>query len=350
MAQDAGFTLSTLDVRAADDAVLAALAAHEQAMEREHTPEDPPTPVDERVASWRNSPDFAEIDCWVVRDPVGEIVADAWVEIWHTGANEHALLFNIQVLPEYRRRGLGRALLAETARYAFERGRILFIADTTDRVPAGEAFMRRLGAEPGLPGKQRQLNLQTVDRALLQTWLARGERNAARYELGFWDVPYPEADLADILALHNVTWNSEPRGDLALEDEQITAEHIREFERNSAARGTVRWSGYVRERETGIFAGDTEVFWNPNRPEYVWQGFTGVLPDHQGQGLGRWLKADMLLRILRDRPQARHVRTGNADTNAPMLKINEELGFRLFSATTTWQVTLDKVQAYLNAG
>ncbi len=56
----------------------------------------------------------------------------------------------------------------------------------------------------------------------------------------------------------------------------------------------------------------------------------------------------MMLRILRDRPEARHVRAGNADTNAPMLKINEEMGFRIFSAHITWQVSLEQVEAYLD--
>ena len=41
-------------------------------------------------------------------------------------------------------------------------------------------------------------------------------------------------------------------------------------------------------------AGITEVYWNPNRPRLLWQGFTGVAPTHRGRGLGRWLKAEML--------------------------------------------------------
>jgi GNAT superfamily N-acetyltransferase len=348
--RDAGFTLSSIDVRTADDTALAVLAAHEQVMEEERTPEDPPEPAEVRIAGWRNSPDFAEIACWVVRDRDGAIVTDAWTEIWHTGKNEHAIWFNIQVLPEQRRRGIARALLTEAASYTAQRNRTLLMTETTDRVPSGEAFMRRLDAEPGLPGKQRQLDLAAVNRELAQAWLTRGEQDAARYELGFLIGPYPDADMDSLLALHNVTWNSEPRGELDLEDENITAEQVREMERETAARGTERWTTYVRDRETGILVGDTEVFWNPSRPALVWQGFTGVHPEHQGQGLGRWLKADMLLRILRDRPQARHVRTGNADTNAPMLKINEELGFRLFCTEMMWQVKLDKVQAYLNAG
>ena len=59
------------------------------------------------------------------------------------------------------------------------------------------------------------------------------------------------------------------------------------------------------------------------------------------------LKAAMIDKIRRDRPQVRRIRTDNAGSNAPMLKINRELGFKLYKSSTVWQVELDKVEEFL---
>jgi hypothetical protein len=55
----------------------------------------------------------------------------------------------------------------------------------------------------------------------------------------------------------------------------------------------------------------------------------------------------MLKKVLQERPQVRLIRTGNADSNAAMLKINQELGFKPYTADTLWQVELQKVLDYL---
>ena len=119
------------------------------------------------------------------------------------------------------------------------------------------------------------------------------------------------------------------------------------MEHNLFARGNQRWTYYVVERATGRFAGYSETVWNPNRPELLRQDMTGVFPQYRGKGLGRWLKAAMLDKVLRERPQVKFVRTGNADSNAAMLKINTELGFEPYIAEALWQVELRKVLEYL---
>ena len=74
---------------------------------------------------------------------------------------------------------------------------------------------------------------------------------------------------------------------------------------------------------------------------------TGVSPEFRGRGLGRWLKAAMLDRIVRERPGVKFVRTGNADSNAAMLGINRALGFTPYVSRCVWQLETEKALAYL---
>jgi GNAT superfamily N-acetyltransferase len=165
--------------------------------------------------------------------------------------------------------------------------------------------------------------------------------------MGFWTGPYPEQDIEAIVALIQVM-NTAPREDLEVEDFRPTAEQIRQFEQSMFARGNSRWTAYVREKATGKFAGFTEVLWNPNRPAILQQMDTGVFPEYRNRGLGRWLKAALLDKVLREHPEIEFVRTGNADSNASMLKINSEMGFKPYRSEIVWQVDVEQVEKYLN--
>jgi GNAT superfamily N-acetyltransferase len=104
---------------------------------------------------------------------------------------------------------------------------------------------------------------------------------------------------------------------------------------------------YIRDRSSSRPVAYTEVFWDPGQPELIEQGDTAVLPVWRGRGFAKWLKAAMLQHMRKAKPQARWIRTTNADSNAVMLRINEGLGFKPFTLTTTWQVGLSTVLQYL---
>lgn len=206
--------------------------------------------------------------------------------------------------------------------------------------------MERLGGNRGLATHINQLFLADLDHALLNSWLQIGQKRRAEFELGLWHGPYPEDRLDEIVALHDVM-NQQPYDDLDVEEFHITGEQLRQIEANMAAQGVERWTFYVQERPTGKLAGYTEMMFTPERPAVASQGDTGVFPEYRGRGLGRWLKAVMLEKVLAERPSVQFVRTGNADSNAAMLKINRELGFKPHLSQTIWQIETDKVRAYL---
>lgn len=342
-----GISLRTLNSWNASRAEYAALNQHTNRIRQERLPDDPPIPLEETIQNLQSLPPFVDVSTWAGWAPDrSEMVAHGYIVILRTEENQHLAQFEITVLPEYRRQGLGSRILAPIAEKAEQENRTLLMTSTIDRVPGGEAFMRRIGAKKGLEAHTNQLKIADLDRALVAAWLRRGEANLADFELGLWDGPYPEEMLPQVAELYELA-NQQPLGELEIEDMHVTPEQLRQIEKNNLARGNQRWTFYVVNRESGKFAGYTETVWNPNRPEILRQDMTGVHPTYRGRGLGRWLKAAMLDKVIRERPQVKYVRTGNADSNAAMLKINNELGFKPYMANALWQVELRQVQEYL---
>lgn len=349
-------TKAPIDIRPFDpagatDREYAAMNHHENRAKQERQPEDPPTPLDEMTAIMQNIPPFVSVEKWVVWDHAGtEIVADAEVAIVRMEENTHLAHFGIVVEPDYRRRGTGRELLRRVAEVARREGRRLMMTHTSARISAGEAFMERLGAERGQEMHINRLLLADLDRDVIARWQAAGRESAAGFTMVWRDGPYPDDQIDAIAALTNSTMNTAPRDRLDIEDINITPEHLRQIDRTMTASGIQRWMLYASEAVTGRLAGFTEVTWNPNRPEVANQGATGVYPEFRRRGLGRWLKAAMLERVLADRPDALSVRTGNADSNAAMRGINIALGFQPYIAHCTWQLETSKVVSYLGGG
>ena len=83
--------------------------------------------------------------------------------------------------------------------------------------------------------------------------------------------------------------------------------------------------------------GGTEVTFESWDATVALQQNTAIGEAHRGRGLAKWVKASMLDRIRRERPEVERLRTSNAFSNAPMLAINNLLGFKIIEARTEWQ-------------
>src|SRR5438093_2105 len=116
----------------------------------------------------------------------------------------------------------------------------------------------------------------------------------------------------------------------------------------AAATGEVLHNVITWEPD-GSISGMTDITWAAYRRTLIEQQFTGVRPDARGRGLGKWIKAAMVLHVRDLYPDAEWIVTGNAGTNAPMLKINRTMGFKPYRTHVDYQVARDLLEARLGA-
>lgn len=343
MPKPADVVLSALSLRDATPQEFADLTVFENAMRLERQPEDPPIGPDELAAQARGLPPFVDVCLWLLRDGP-RVVGSASLVLLRLEQNAHLAQFDLGVLPEHRRRGLGTRLLREVVAAAEADGRQLLMTHTSSRAPDGEAALAHAGAQAALANHTNQLDLGGLAPALLDRWLDHPD---GAHEILLWDGPIPDGHLpgmADLMAVMNTA----PRGDLEMEDFHFDVAQLRDLEHMRASSGRRRLMTVARHGASGALVGYSELSWHPDRAGIVSQGATGVRPEARGHGLGRRLKAANLRALGAANPDARFVRTSNADSNAAMLRINAELGFAPHQATTDWQWPVAAARAHLD--
>ena len=343
-----GYTLDLVDPAALPEREQEAIARLFQRMSTETAPEDPERPLVAILPRLRSKTPNQWNTRVRARDPNGAVVGWAGVSLsQNEPENAHIGWTEVMVHPEHRRRGLGRALLAELVRASDGRHpELLFMGMANDRVPAGEAFLRAMRAEPGLPMKTNQLILADVDRPQVAAW---AKIDAPGYRLERIDGVVPDR-LMEAYLVASDGMNDAPKGDLRMADWKTTAEHIRDRESWRKQVGVESWLIVAVHDASGEGAGFTEVSYDPKQPWVVWQLGTATTPTHRGHRIGLWMKAANLERVLRERPRATYIRTGNANTNAQMLAINTQLGFKLVWQSTIWQFPADEATEAVGRG
>ncbi len=335
------------NVKTASQEDLIAINEFGKQIQKEQIPEDPSRPLESTIKNLQslNLLSDMELSLWYVWQGQ-EIVASLVTEVGFFETNRHLMNIDLSVLATHRRQGIASELLVIALEVAKKHNRTLILEVTSARVPSGEAFAKRLGASVGLSEHTNQLVLADLDLKLMQSWVKQAKTKAEAFSLEFLDGPIPESKIDEVLDLIHVM-NTAPKDDLDIEDFHATAKQMRDFEALSAERGMERWMYFARHKETNELAGYTELFTNPANQELLNQAATGVLPKYRGHAIGRWLKASMVLKVLKEKPDIKFIRTGNADSNAAMLAINEAMGFKPFNAETIWQLETDKLKAYL---
>ena len=341
MTASSAYTLLPFDPATASERELEESGRFQQILAAERVPADPPMAIEALLSRMVTVSQNEWRAMFAARDTAGSLVGMGFVgRHLDEPENAHIRWCEIGVHPDHRRQGIGRALFGALVN-ACDGDDLTFMGQTSDRVPGGGAFCNALGAEAGLAMKTNQLDLTKLDRAALHRWAAGAP---AGYRLELVAGPLPEALMPAFLESAN-GMNDAPKGTMRFADEQVTAEQIREREAWSRKAGIERRLIVAVHDATGAGAGFTGLGYDPRVPHVVQQGGTAVTNGHRGHGIGLWMKAAMLEHVLTEWPAARHIRTGNANTNAQMLGINTQLGFQHAWSTIMWQLPLAAARA-----
>ena len=261
------------------------------------------------------------------------VVATGWLQ-GSTVDNTDFAEVQVCCAPADRGRGYAAAMLAHVEERARALGRSRLLAEVVWPVSMGAsgdgstdlAWARRQGFELGLVDVQRRLAVP-VDPALLDALAAEAAPHHAAYQLRSFTGPVPDDLVEGWAALTATLMTEAPMGEIEREVESADVGLFRAEEELLARQRRVKVSTGALA-PNGELVAYTDLVLTEHESERAYQWGTLVRPDHRGHRLGLAVKVANVRRLQESQPQIRTVVTYNAEVNAPMVAVNERLGFR----------------------
>ena len=251
----------------------------------------------------------------------------------------------VMVAPAHRRRGAGTALLRAIVADARERGCTTLANDQTwigvdGKQTVGERWAHRVGFATVHRLRWQMLHVTDVSAG---TW---DIPTPAGFRLAHWIDTAPDELVAAFAHARNAMLDA-PTGESSYRAPEWTVERVRQTEADWRETGDeLRYVVAVHE-ETGAVAAFTELRLDPTRLDLCWQLDTAVVADFRGRGLGRAIKAAMMRRLLADHPGLQRVVTNNADDNAHMIRVNDQIGYVHYGDIGSFEAPIERVGAAL---
>ncbi|MFV2014166.1 MAG: GNAT family N-acetyltransferase, partial [Candidatus Heimdallarchaeota archaeon] len=257
--------------------------------------------------------------------------------------NKHIAWSYIIVDKEFRRNGIGTDLVKLIMPKLKEYKRTTIQA--WNEYDSGKEFSKHLGGTLAYRNNENRLKFDEINWIKMENWVKDGKRGAKGVKIKTFE-EVPEDIIEEYAQIFTETANQAPLEDLEGKD-VVTPELIRHHEAMQNNAGTILVTKISVEAD-GKISGLTEIQYNPREPYVIYQELTGVKKEYRGKGLGKMLKADMLL-LIRDRyPNIDHIRTGNATINEPMLAINHGMGYKESKRYETYKFKIDDLEKLLS--
>lgn len=317
---------------------MAALIALLRELDEERLPEDPPIAPEGYRSQIGLAPPGMEAWLGVVRDGGNAVVGYTRLLFPRDEDQDAAYLF-LGVSRSARRHGIGRRLLDAAIAQARTRARVRVMSMSVDRVMAGESFARSVGARLTQSTTTGQLDVSEMPTTALTAELAQRGAAASAYDLRWVDTPCP-TELGTVVCDVYAAIDDAPHGSSSIETVRYTLDRIRARQQFLAEAGRPLWTVITIHRATGSGAGFSELAPVPGSSAVMRSYGTAVRREHRGHDLARWMKLALLERVRRERPAVRYLRTDNAEDNAPMLHINQSVGYHPAWRTFHWELDI----------
>lgn len=248
------------------------------------------------------------------------------------------------VAPDQRGRGIGGAMVRYVVDRARVDGRCVILSDATYGFDRREdhpyrRFAERHGFAVASTEVCRRLELPVAD-DVVDAWIADAGPHHGAYRIETFSGVVPDALLPSMCHVVNQLALDAPTGDIEMEAEQITPEVLRQHVARNAAAGLTRYDTVAID-DTGSAVAVTTLAISAGEPTRMQQWATIVAKEHRGHRLGLAVKARNLRVAQRAHPGCTVVFTCNAESNGPMVDINEHMGFQPFELLVEFQKKLD---------
>jgi mycothiol synthase len=255
-------------------------------------------------------------------------------------SQKHMGMASIFVRPEARRQGIGRFLMRKIVEAFQSKGISLIQGDTSS--DAGRAFAKLFSGTVGLETKTNRAYTKDMDWEMIRGWVDETAKANPDVKIEFIKGLPGDEDIDAYCHLFTEVHNQQPMEELEGLEMSFTPEKMRQMLAQQHERGVEEFVMISREAN-GDISGLSEIAYNPQRPHVVQQGLTGVQQTYRGRGLGKWLKAAMLLYVHETYPDVQYIDTTNASVNEAMLSINERLGFKLHRYNSLFKLQIEDV-------
>ncbi len=271
---------------------------------------------------------------WLASAEDGVPVGSAFLRLFTGAGQRHVAELELHVHPAQRRRRVGSELLAAAIAAARLDDRRTIGAHAEAGSP-GDRFAAARGFRPALTLIFGRLPLASVDLDAIGRLV---DQPHPGYRLVSWDGAVP-GELAETFVVSRHAMDDMPRGEIDYGTVTWDLERVHAAAARVKARGEHLHTVTAISEADGAIAGFSELVVPEDGTGDAQHYGTAVLPAHRGHGLGLWMKAAAILHARRRHPDLSGLLTDTADSNAPMRRINDALGY--VPTHTTYEYRLD---------